>query len=97
MLNRVGELETLLPYGVSQTGRECVAGRPGFADLSPCVSAAQWFESHLRWPRPAGWRTYRCRFDADSLIPDGAAIGAIRTPPKVMESIPRFFPSTSSA
>jgi len=25
-------------------------------DLSPCVSAAQWLEPHLRWCRPAGWR-----------------------------------------
>lgn len=39
--------------------------------------------------RPAGWRTYHCRFSTSPLIPDGTAISAIRTPPSVMGSNPR--------
>jgi len=53
------------------------------------VSAAQWIGEHLRWSRPAGWRAYPCRFSALPLLPDGATITAIRTPPDVTGSNPR--------
>ena len=66
----------------SRRGRNfCVAGRPGLADFSPCVSAAQWFEpassaADGSWMAPHAWPDSM----SDSLISRGAAMRAIRPP-----------------
>ena len=64
-----------------RSGKKFVAGGRAFgglpSDLSPCVSAAQWFGKHLRRSRPAGWRVdppIQCcssdtRWDGDDRYP----------------------------
>src|ERR1035438_2121312 len=68
-------------------------GWPGFADLSPCVSATQWIEWKLRRCEPAGWRTMSGRFVPYSLLSERAAITAIRIPPAVINSGIQSLPS----
>src|SRR2546426_7001131 len=63
----------------------------GLSDLSPCVTAAQWFEPHLRrrW-KQAGWPYIR-PLDSmpGSLRSSGESISAIFSPPGVKGSNPR--------
>ena len=63
----------------------------GLSDLSPCVTAAQWFEPHLRrrW-KQAGWPYIR-PLDSmpGSLRSDGESISAIFSPSGISGSNPK--------